>query len=201
MKTQVELSDARTDALEARFALRVSARLHEGAAQVPYDIAERLRVARLRALEHLQAQPAAATVAAHTPAAAHQQGLVVAGATGNASAPLWVTGAGSAPSPLDDDPLPWRWKLATVLPVLALVAGLWAVQVWHQQAKVQATTEVDMALLTDDLPPDAYADPGFAEFLRQDQPAPAVPAPVDEPLQVDDLIQEAVELQARESAP
>ena len=85
--------------------------------------------------------------------------------------------------------------------VLALVAGLWAVQVWHQQAKVQATTEVDMALLTDDLPPDAYADPGFAEFLRQDQPAPALPAPVDEPLQVDDLIQEAVELQARESAP
>lgn len=201
MKNQVELSDARTDALEAGFALRVSARLHEGAAQVPHDITERLRVARLRALEQLQAQPVAATVAAHAPAAVHQHGLVVAGATGSTSAPLWVTGAGSVPAPLDDGPLPWRWKLATVLPVLALLAGLWTVQVWHQQAKVQATTEVDMALLTDDLPPDAYADPGFAEFLRQDQPVPALPAPADEPLQVDDLIQEAVELQARESAP
>jgi hypothetical protein len=201
VKNQVELSDARTDALEARFALRVSARLHEGAAQIPHDITERLRVARLRALEQLRAQPVPATVAAHTPAAAHQHGLVAAGAAGSASAPLWVTGAGSAPSPLDDDPLPWRWKLATVLPVLVLLAGLWAAQVWHQQAKVQATTEVDMALLTDELPPDAYADPGFAEFLRQDQPAPALPSPTDEPLQVDDLIQEAVELRARESAP
>ncbi len=201
MKKQVELSDARIDALEARFALRVSARLHEGAAQVPHDIAERLRVARLRALEHLQPQALAATVAISTPAA-HQHGLVIAGATASStSTSLWAPDSGSTPPPLDDDPLPWRWKLATVLPVLALLAGLWAVNVWHQQAKVQATTEVDMALLTDDLPPDAYADPGFAEFLRQDNPAQPVSVSADEPFQVDDLIQEAVELQARESAP
>ncbi|MBC7727039.1 MAG: DUF3619 family protein, partial [Microbacteriaceae bacterium] len=33
----------------------------------------------------------------------------------------------------------------------------------HRASEV---AEVDAAILTDDLPPSAYADPGFAQFLR-----------------------------------
>ena len=35
-----------------------------------------------------------------------------------------------------------------------------------RRRQVVAAAEIDAALLTDDLPPDAYSDPGFAEFLR-----------------------------------
>ena len=32
--------------------------------------------------------------------------------------------------------------------------------------RAQEIAEVDVQLLTDDLPPDAFTDPGFAQFLR-----------------------------------
>ena len=67
---------------------------------------------------------------------------------------------------LDDGPLPWGWRLASALPVLALVVGLWGIHVWYRSEKVQAASDVDMALLIDALPPVAYADPGFEEYLH-----------------------------------
>ena len=33
-------------------------------------------------------------------------------------------------------------------------------------AKNDEVAEVDAAILTDDLPPSAYTDPGFAQFLK-----------------------------------
>lgn len=186
------LSDARAEALEARFALRVGARLHEGATQLPHDISERLRVARLQALDGLAAAARAAEPARPAVAAADAVGQIQLAGAGRGSD--WSLAPWQAP--LHDDPLPWRWRLASVLPVLVLVLGLWGIHVWHKQAQVQATSEVDMALLTDDLPPAAYADPGFAEFLRQPS-APEQPQAQDLPLQVDDLIQEALELSDR----
>jgi len=32
--------------------------------------------------------------------------------------------------------------------------------------RAQELAEVDVALLTDELPPDAFADPGFVQFLK-----------------------------------
>lgn len=192
MNKLADLSDARAEALEARFALRVTAHLHEGAAQLPHDISERLRVARLQALAGLR--PAAVRAAEVTPVteAAH---ATVSMATGAGAVQVVLTN--SAPHKLDEDPLPWRWRLANVLPILVLALGLWGIQVWQKHAKVAATTAVDMALLTDELPPDAYADPGFSEFLRQ--PETATPSTDSESFDVDDLIQEALELAPREA--
>lgn len=188
-----DLSDARAQALEAQFALRVGARLHEGAAQLPHDITERLRVARLQALDGLASAARAAEPVRPAVAAldvVRQVQLAGAGRGDDWSLPPWQ-------APLHDDPLPWRWRLASVLPVLVLLGGLWGIHVWHKQAQVQATTEVDMALLTDELPPDAYADPGFAEFLRQAAPEAASHGT---PLKVDDLIQEALTTPPREAS-
>jgi len=33
-------------------------------------------------------------------------------------------------------------------------------------------TEIDTALLTDDLPPSAYADPGFTQFIKSSRSKP-----------------------------
>lgn len=133
------------EAHEARFALRVAARLTERSAELPHDISERLRVARQQALER-----ARATMVATAPRAA-------GAALGSGRGTLMLTG--------DDAPI-W-WRLAALLPVVALVVGMVTVQIQSDDEQAAEAAEIDAALLSDDLPPAAYTDPGFAEFLRQ----------------------------------
>ncbi len=54
-----------------------------------------------------------------------------------------------------------------LLPLIALVAGIYFIQHIHTQSQVSAAAEVDVELLADDLPPDAYSDAGFLEFLKR----------------------------------
>jgi hypothetical protein len=128
------------DALEARYALRVAAALNGRAEALPHDVSERLRFARERALERARAA-----------AAAHPAG--VAGPVGGG---VLALGGGN----------PWWTKLAALAPVLALVLGLVVFQELHDSEQLSIAADIDTALLADDLPPNAYADPGFAEFLR-----------------------------------
>lgn len=67
-----------------------------------------------------------------------------------------------------------RWTLA--LPAALLVAGLLALQhsQWLQQTLGLA--DRDAALLKDDLPPNAYGDPGFNEYLDE-KPKEETPPP------------------------
>lgn len=178
------LTPAQAEALEARFALRVSARLDDATQALPHDITERLRVARMQAVN--AAREASVRAAVATPASPPQTEWVLAGAgQGLGSLPV-------APHPLhshnrrphqgrnlDDTPTTWGWRLASALPLLALVVGLWGINQWYQQQQVEALTEVDIALLSDELPPTAYTDPGFEEFLRVGA-TPDAPPPLDE---------------------
>jgi hypothetical protein len=56
------------------------------------------------------------------------------------------------------------------VPLLVLVAGLMLISQWTVREQVLAAADVDTVLLSDDLPPDAYADPGFTEFLKSPLP-------------------------------
>jgi hypothetical protein len=51
--------------------------------------------------------------------------------------------------------------------LVALVGGLLLIDEWHDRAEIEAAADVDTALLGDVLPPDAYSDAGFVEFLKQ----------------------------------
>ena len=73
------------------------------------------------------------------------------------------------PSPWAQPPSGWL-RLASVLPLMVLVLGLVLIQHLHDQAEIHAAAEVDAALLADDLPPEAYGDPGFVAFLKQPEP-------------------------------
>lgn len=130
-----------TDGIEARFGLRMAALLNEQTQRTPHDIAERLRVAREQALMRARSQ----RVASAAP--------VVAGRSGSAA----VLGGGGSP---------WFLRLASVLPLVLLLAGLFAIDQWQDRAQVEATADIDIALLSDELPPAAYRDPGFVEFLK-----------------------------------
>lgn len=134
------------DALQSRYALRVAARLSEQADGADRDIGERLRFAREHALERARRQRAV------VPATA----LRITNLGGGAAA---LAGGSGSPSA-------WWSRLGVLLPALALVAGLALIQNQHSRAQIAAAAEVDSDLLADDLPPTAYSDPGFLEFLK-----------------------------------
>lgn len=138
---------AEIEALQARFALRVCAQLSSSSQALPHDITERLRVARLRAVEH--GRQVAGVLAPQSQAQGEL--LTTHGALG---------GGGSS--------RPW-WKFASVLPLVVLVAGMVLVRYFDEVERINAAAEVDAALLSDTLPPEAYTDPGFAEFLSSHQ--------------------------------
>ena len=62
----------------------------------------------------------------------------------------------------------WWTRIGSVVPLIALVAGLITISVLQDEDRASELAEVDSALLTDDLPPAAYTDPGFAQFLKAD---------------------------------
>jgi len=138
-------------AIEARVAARLGSGLSELAQQLPHDIGERLRFAREQAL----ARAAEVRRLAPQPRAAPDVSIV--GFTSGGAALM----GGSAP---------WWQRAAAMLPLLALVLGLLLIQRQGELEQVHAAAEVDTLLLADDLPPDAYTDPGFAEFLREPTP-------------------------------
>jgi Protein of unknown function (DUF3619) len=131
---------AALDTLQSRFALRVAARLTERCESLDVDVGERLRFAREKALQRAAAVRAA-----------------------DSTSPLGATSGGAA---LMGRGGGWWMKLASVLPAVALVAGLVLIQHWQAQAQISVAAEIDSALLSDDLPPRAYSDAGFAEFLK-----------------------------------
>lgn len=130
------------DGLEARFGVRVASMLGERSQSTAPDISERLRFAREQALVRAQA-------------ARRQEQL--------ATAPVIVSRGRSAALA---SPLGWWFKLGSAMPLALLVLGLAGIAHVHDRAQIAAVAEVDAALLSDDLPPDAYTDPGFAEYLK-----------------------------------
>lgn len=140
-----------TQALEARLAVRLAAGLAERADEVPHDIAERLRVSRDQAVAR------AAQLRRKAPQAQAAGTPLVVGVSSQGVALM-----GGGPS--------WWQRVASVLPLVLLVLGLLLIQHQSELEQVHAAAEVDAMLLADDLPPDAYSDPGFAQFLRE--PAP-----------------------------
>ena len=132
----------RTDILQDRFALKATSYLSAGAADLPYDISERLRAARVQAVSKrkvVKTQTATSVVN-----------------NGSSAALTW----GSA------DGLGWWARVGSVMPLVALVVGLLTINSVQNDNRAQEIAEVDVALLTDDLPPAAFSDPGFVQFLK-----------------------------------
>ncbi len=133
---------AQRDVLEARIALRLASHLNAGLEQLPHDVSERLRVARERSIDRARAL---------RKLSAQTAGSEMSGRGG-------VAALAGPPS--------WWLRLASVLPLAVLVGGLLLIQQRYTEEQISAAAEVDAALLVDELPPQAYSDPGFAEFLR-----------------------------------
>ncbi len=135
--------------VEARVATRLAAGLSELSETVPHDIGERLRVAREQALVATRAARRAAVVG-HTT-------TTVLGVSSGGAAVLDSMSGSTSP----------RWqRAASLLPLAGLLVGLVLIEHKVQREQVHAAAVIDVQLLADDLPPSAYSDPGFVEFLR-----------------------------------
>ncbi|MHB1200657.1 MAG: DUF3619 family protein [Polaromonas sp.] len=140
----------RADILQDRFALKTVSYLSAGASDMPYEISERLRAARAQAISSRKIAKIASS------------GSIVN--AGGSAALTW--GA--------DDGLSWWARIGSVAPLIALVVGLLVINSIQNDNRAQEVAEVDVALLTDELPPAAFADPGFVQFLKDTRQSPTL---------------------------
>jgi hypothetical protein len=138
----------RAEVLQDRFGFTVASRLSAGSSDLPHDISERLRASRVQALARRK----------------------IAGV--QMAAAVNLNGSHSATLGSGDEGFGIWGRLATLFPLIALVVGMVAINVLQNDSRAREVAEVDAALLTDDLPPNAYADPGFIQFLKSGQEAP-----------------------------
>lgn len=128
---------------EDTFGKRITTRLAESEDQLPHDITERLRAARVQAVEKRK------QVLMQSPTVLfphdHSGSLTLGEAGGHSS---------------------WWNKLGAAGLLLVLAAGLMIINVIQDDMGAQELADIDTAILTDDLPPAAYVDAGFAQFLK-----------------------------------
>ncbi len=126
---------------EELFGLRFAARLSDASDDIPHEISERLKAARMVALSKrkvLKLETASA-----------------------------VASSGSVASlQLGGESFNWWGRIGALVPLIALIAGLLAIQLMQDNFWADEVASVDAELLTDELPPSAYTDPGFTQFLR-----------------------------------
>jgi hypothetical protein len=129
------------DSLNDRYGLKVASLLSDAADELSPDITERLRFARSQALSRRKLRKVEAAKASF------------------ASGSSIVLGSG-------EEGLTWWNRIGATVPLLALVLGLVAIQMTADDRTAHEFARLDAELLTDDLPPAAYVDPGFYQFLK-----------------------------------
>ncbi len=131
----------KTTALQDRRGLKLASYLSLGTAELPHDISERLRVARTQALSQRKIT---------------KMGARAVIPNGGSAALTWS----------QDEGLGLWGRIGSIIPLIALVVGLLFINSMQNDNRARELAEVDVAILTDVLPPAAFADPGFIQFLK-----------------------------------
>jgi len=121
-----------------QFAKASAALLRQSTQSIPQGVKDRLYAARMKALS------------VKKPEKIRIQKHVLAGSARN-----WTSGSNGI-----WDTVGW------IAPLVVLVFGLVGIAQWQDDSRINDIAEVDAALLSDDVPPDAYADSGFMAFLK-----------------------------------
>ncbi|HAT39868.1 DUF3619 family protein [Polynucleobacter necessarius] len=121
-----------------QFGQTSAALLRQDAHNIPQNIKERLYAARMKAVNVQKREKVLI------------QKPILAGPSHN-----WTTGSNGV-----WDTVGW------IAPLIVLVFGLIGMAEWQENSRINDIAEVDAALLSDDVPPDAYANSGFMAFLK-----------------------------------
>ena len=132
----------RADILQDRFALKATAYLSAANANLSHDVSERLRAAREQAVAKRKITSVRTASSINT--------------SGDSASLTWGQGDGMSV---------WGWA-GSFMPLVALVVGLLVIDSVQSDNRAMEIAEVDAALLVDDLPPAAFSDPGFLQYLK-----------------------------------
>ncbi|PAJ82157.1 DUF3619 family protein [Burkholderia ubonensis] len=135
---------------ELEIALKVRRALDERAAALPAATTDRLTAARRAALARKKPEPVAAPV--FVPAFAG-----AAGAYGPVVTP--------ARQPAGRPYASLARRLLRAWPLALLLAGLVGIAYWEDMQRTAELADIDAAMLSDDLPLNAYLDHGFNAYL------------------------------------
>ncbi len=133
---------SRAEIAQDRFALKATSYLSAANANLPHDISERLRAARVQAVAKRK------IASLLTASGVNASGASASMTWGNAD------GMGF-----------WGWA-GSFMPLVILVVGLLAIDSIQSDNRALEIAEVDAALLVDELPPAAFSDPGFLQYLK-----------------------------------
>jgi Protein of unknown function (DUF3619) len=139
-----------TTALEQKeheFALKVRHALDENIASLPAASLDKLASARRVAIARKKSSRVAVAAPVMTPA--------FAGAAGQLDLPVAAGKRGRFS------------RLALAWPLLALVIGLAGIAYWEDHQRTAELADIDAAMLSDNLPLDAYLDHGFNAYLTR----------------------------------
>lgn len=124
--------------VEECFAKRVVSLLNGQSQHLSGDVQERLRETRMLAVSRAKPEPSFVAELQTT-----NRGL----RNSSWNSPVWsFTG----------------W----LIPIIIVTLGLIAISEWQQDQRIKDIANVDIALLTDDVPPDAFVDNGFMAYLK-----------------------------------
>jgi len=129
------------ESYQDRLGRNIASRLTDSTQDLPNDISERLKAARMQALAKRKVVKLQAASGVNTNGGAATLNM------GGSDNSLWT-------------------RLGSFIPLVALVVGLLAIAVIQEQRRVDEIAEVDIELLADELPPAAYTDPGFLHYLN-----------------------------------
>ena len=139
------------DHKETEFALKVRRALDENINSLPAASLDKLAAARRTAIARKKPEKVAVAAPVFAPS------LAGAGAAGS----LGAAGSGHARKR-------GRFsRLALAWPLLALVIGLAGIAYWEDQQRTAELADIDAAMLSDNLPLDAYLDHGFNAYLTR----------------------------------
>lgn len=125
---------------EINFAYKVRHALNENLDNLPAKSADRLTAARNIALSRKKPDAPQRVLASRG---------VLAGHMGN----------------LLGEPLSWLNRVGIAVPLLVLVVGLIGIYQFEQQYHIREIADIDAAVLSDELPLNAYLDRGFNAYL------------------------------------
>ena len=140
------------DHKETEFALKVRRALDENINALPAASLDKLAAARRTAIARKKPEKVAVAAPGFAPALAGAG--VEPGSFGSAGS--GHTGKRGRFS-----------RLALAWPLLALVIGLAGIAYWEDQQRTAELADIDAAMLSDNLPLDAYLDHGFNAYLTR----------------------------------
>lgn len=124
-----------------RLGRQLARRLSEGSSDLPHDITQRLKAARMLALSKRKVVNLSMA-----------SGAGLNGSTGTLHM---------------DDPDSSLWtRLGAFFPLIVLIVGLLVIGVVDDNYRAHELAAVDAELLVDELPPAAYTDQGFVHYLN-----------------------------------